>query len=253
LATKSALALHAAFPFLNPDQLQSAAELMREGRAVSVAKLQAMHSRIPAALTANAVDTSLKPYHEHLLSRTASAMLYAGFKLIRPDDQQAASSGDESPDSVSDPEGHDDSQEAADSDGKGPDVLYWFFFPLASRSDPKQPGNVVAWEASSRSGRATYFFRLFDSGPGAPRDPAAVEAAIRRLNRVLGMLNFRRRPIYLSDDELAANPQFHRYAIAARRLPDLRQVRANFMGRAAHSSLETWQTQVDSILARWSA
>jgi len=70
------------------------------------------------------------------------------------------------------------------------------------------------------------------------------------LNRVLGMLNFRRRPIYLSDDELAMDPRYHRYAISARRLPELRQVRANFLGRASHTSLEAWQSQVNGILAK---
>lgn len=118
-----------------------------------------------------------------------------------------------------------------------------------------EPGNVVAWEASSTSGRATYFFRLLDaSEAGALRDPGkwaeAVERAVERVNRVLGMLNFRRRPIYLSDDELADNAMFHRYAIAARRIPDLRQVRAAFLGRAMHSSLEAWQGQVKSILSK---
>jgi len=113
----------------------------------------------------------------------------------------------------------------------------------------------VAWEASSRGGRATYFFRLVDPAREAElanpaRSPATVEAALRRLDRVLGMLNFRRRPIYLSDDELERDPKFHRYAIAARRIPELREVRAAFVGRAVHSSLEAWQGQVKAILAK---
>ena len=67
------------------------------------------------------------------------------------------------------------------------------------------------------------------------------------------MLNFRRRPIYLSDDELAMDPRFHRYAIAARRLPEVREVRASFLGRALHSSPEAWQTQVETILGKVTA
>jgi hypothetical protein len=77
-----------------------------------------------------------------------------------------------------------------------------------------------------------------------------VDSAVRRLNLVLAMLNFRRRPIYLSDEELAMDPRFHRYAIAARRMPEVREVRASFLGRALHSSLEAWQVQVTSILAK---
>jgi hypothetical protein len=67
---------------------------------------------------------------------------------------------------------------------------------------------------------------------------------------VLAMLNFRRRPIYLSDDELATDPRFHRYAIAARRMPEVREVRGNFLARALHTSPEAWQAQVESILTK---
>jgi hypothetical protein len=114
---------------------------------------------------------------------------------------------------------------------------------------------VVAWEASSRGGRATYFFRLLDPAKAAElndptKGPALLETGIRRLNRVLGMLNFRRRPIYLSDDDLDMNPTYHRYAIAARQIPELREVRASFLGRAIHSSHEAWQKQVEAILSK---
>ena len=37
---------------------------------------------------------------------------------------------------------------------------------------------------------------------------SVIDTAVRRLNVVLAMLNFRRRPIYLSDDELAMDPRF---------------------------------------------
>ena len=49
---------------------------------------------------------------------------------------------------------------------------------------------------------------------------------------------------------LEQDPRFHRYAIAARRIPELRQVRASLLGRAIHSSFEAWQTQVANILAK---
>jgi len=63
-------------------------------------------------------------------------------------------------------------------------------------------------------------------------------------------LNFRWRPIYLSDEELARDPRYHRYAIAARRIPELHELRASFLGRAIHTSPESWQAQVDSILEK---
>lgn len=236
LATQSAQALHGIFPFLSPDQVQATAALMREGQSASVAKLAAINTKIPAALTANAVDKDLKPYYDDLVARNGNGMLYAGFKLIRPEDQDSGAS-----------EAGNSESYTPDADAEASNTLYWFFFPI--------PGNVVAWEASSKSGRATYFFRLVDPAQAAQlRDPsngpALIDAAVRRLNRVLGMLNFRRRPIYLSDDDLDRDPKYHRYAIAARRIPELREVRANFLGRAIHSPHDAWLEQVKGILEK---
>lgn len=269
LATQSAQALHDIFPFLNPDQLQATAGLLREGQSAPVSKLAAIHPKIPAALTANAVDKDLKPYYDDLVARNGNGMLYAGFKLIRPEahDGETSSNGEE--DGVNETADTSSSitrllnypitqssitnlptyevTNSPDADSGSSEVLYWFFFPI--------PGNVVAWEASSRSGRATYFFRLVDPSQASQlRDPleapALIDAAIHRLNRVLGMLNFRRRPIYLSNDDLAMDPKYHRYAIAARRLPELRKVRASFLGRAIHGSRDAWLEQVKEILAK---
>jgi hypothetical protein len=253
LATQSAQALHTIFPFLTPDQLQATAGLLREGQSASVAKLAAINAKIPKALTANAVDKDLKPYYDDLVARNGNGMLYAGFKLIRPEDKDKG----EAPSAEAEGSEAAASSEITNSpiyqltnssaDAAAPETLYWFFFPI--------PGNVVAWEASSRSGRATYFFRLVDPAQAAQlQDPlqaqGLIDSAVRRLNRVLGMLNFRRRPIYLSDDDLDMDPKYHRYAIAARRLPELRQVRAGFLGRAIHSSHEAWLEQVNAILEK---
>jgi hypothetical protein len=221
LVTRSAQALRSAFPFLNPDEIQATAKLLREGHAASVAQLAAINSKFPAALAANAVDHDLMPYYDDLLARTAQDALYAGFKLIRAEDSDSENET---------PGGH---ASLPDGNLAGPQTLYWFYFPVG--------GNIVAWEASSAGGRATYFFRPAET---------TLEAALRKLDRVLGMVNFRRRPIYLSDDELERDPKFHRYAIAARRIPELREVRAAFVGRAIHSSLEAWQGQVKAILAK---
>jgi hypothetical protein len=252
LAAQSAQALHSAFPFLTPDQLQAAAALLREGHSASVARLTAINPKFAAGLAANAVDHDLKPYYDDLVTRTAKDTLFAGFKLIRAEDSGEGESGttSETEDAGADSSGSDGG--APDADAGGPETLYWFYFPMAGK---KGPANLVAWEASSRGGRATYFFRLVDSAREAEladpaRSPSTLEAALRRLDRVLGMLNFRRRPIYLSDDELERDAKFHRYAIAARRIPELREVRAAFVGRAAHSSLEAWQGQVKAILTK---
>jgi len=255
LATKTAQALHTMLPFLDPDQLQSCAGVLREGRSAALSTLAAIHKQIPAALAAKAVDQDLKPYYDKLVARSASGLGYAGFKLIRAEDDEAADAGSAAP-AQNDSNAEDNAaSDAPDADATGPQTLYWFLLPLAAKPGSSVPANVVAWEASSRAGRATYFFRLVEPGQAAQlSDPtgaaALVDASIHRLNRVLAMLNFRRRPIYLSDNELALDPRFHRYAIAARRLPEVREVRASFLGRALHTSPEAWQAQLDSILSK---
>lgn len=253
LAAQSAQALHAAFPFLTPDQLQATAALLREGHSAPVARLTAIHPKFAAGLAANTVDHDLKPYFDDLLARTAKDALFAGFKLIRPESSSEgeSESGSQTEDAGADSSAVSDGS-APDIDSGGPETFYWFYFPIAGKSGP---ANLVAWEASSKGGRATYFFRLVDTaGEAALADPAqspaTLGAALRQFDRVLGMLNFRRRPIYLSDDELERDPKFHRYAIAARRIPELREVRTAFVGRAVHSSLEAWQGQVKAILAK---
>jgi hypothetical protein len=223
-------ALQAAFPFLDPDQLQSVATLLREGGSAPVAQLAAIHPDIPEALATNAVDQDLRPYYDALLARCTNSLLHAGFKLIRPDEDSAA--GDPAS------EGNDAVQ-----------ALYWFFFPLSVAGE-SSPARIVAWEANSRDGRATYLFRLLQD-PAAPGSALTnINDGVRRLNRALALLNFRRRPIHLSDEELARDPQHHRYAIAARRMPQLRELRLSFLGRAIHTSPAAWMAQIESILAK---
>ena len=74
--------------------------------------------------------------------------------------------------------------------------------------------------------------------------PDAVEAAVTHPTRGLALVNFRREPVYLPDDLLERQPRYHRYAIGCRKSPDLHGLRAALLGRAIHSSIETWTTQV---------
>jgi len=252
LHAESAQALHLILPFLDPSQLQSALGLIPEGHSASFAKLAAVHPRIPETLAKNAVDETLKPYYEQLAGRAAKDNVFAGYKLIRADEDTGSPAR-----LAGSPEhgagGEDDAMSSTagmpDADSSAPNVLYWFFFPLATKGASSP--NVVAWEASSSSGRATYFFRLKTPNEQTKAGSTpTLDQAVARITRALGLLNFRRRPIYLSDDDLTAKPEFHRYAIAARKIADLRAVRASFLGRAIHSSLEAWRSQVDAILVK---
>ena len=237
---------------------------MKEGRAAPLVKLKAIHPQTEPALLANAVDTALKPYFDSLMARVPAGWLYAGFKLIRKEDDAAEGREDQvdaateatAPDAAAESAKEAPEEAASEKPHQDePPILYWFFFPLARMSSVALPANVVAWEATSRSGRATYFFRLVDPAQAdqlrdAAEAPGAMDAAIRQLNRAIVLLNFRREPIYLPEDSLELQPRFRRYAIACRKIPELRRLRASFLGRAMHTSPEAWQKQVEEILAK---
>jgi hypothetical protein len=267
LTQQSADTLRGLFPFLSPDQFQQAATLMKEGQAASLARLRAIHPKTEPALAANVVDAKLKPYFDALVAHVPAGGYYAGFKLLRQDEEQTEA---EQPSEPADDTATEAAPPAEEAEAPAPDaaeagaaaepdedaapILHWFFLPLAAQPGAKVPGNLVAWEATSRSGRATYFFRLVPPEQAALlQDPAksaaVVEDAIRQLNRAIVLLNFRREPIYLPDDSLLLQPRFHRYAIACRKIPELVRLRASFLGRAIHTSPAAWQKQFDSYLA----
>jgi hypothetical protein len=265
LTQQGAETVHGLFPFLTPDEFQQAAVLMKEGRAASLAMLRAIHPRTEQALTTNVVDARLKPYFDALLAHVPAGNYYAGFKLLRQTEDQAEK--EEAPPDAA--EGNDSetaeagaeeaaeapAEPAAEADEEAQPILHWFFLPLAAKPGAKFPGNLVAWEATSRSGRATYFFRLVppEQAPqlqDATKAPALIETALRQLNRAIVLLNFRREPIYLPDNSLLLQPRFRRYAIACRKLPELVRLRSSFLGRAIHTTPAAWQKQFESYLAK---
>jgi len=262
VAGRSALTVRSVFPFLTPEQFQRVAELMKDGHVTAAAGLAAIHPGTGQALAETVVSARLKPYYDFLASRAAACGPYAGFKLVRKDAGPDSEEEEEVPaeaeasepafdavhtDGVVMPSG------AQDDEGSQADVLHWFIFPLHTRSGAGMP-RVAAWETTSRSGRATYFFRLVPAGDGPPSgDPAkraaALDEAVHRLNRSLLLLNFRREPIYLSDDTLQMQARYRRYAIACRKIPALRQLRSSYLGRVLHTAPQSWQQQVERLLA----
>jgi hypothetical protein len=222
LRSRAAGVLHQQFPFLDPDRLERLLALMPEGRSAPVAALAAVHPKLPDAVVARGVDSRLKPYFDALRARAVPETLMAGFKFIRENEEpeEAAAADDDS----------------AAPPGEAPPLFFWFFFQLKAAPD------IVAWEASTGSGRATYLFRIPDGAAAAP--------AVAALTRGLALVNFRREPVYLPGDSLEQQARYRRYAIGCRKLPDLRALRAAYIGRAIHSTLEAWTAQLDEALRR---
>ncbi len=131
----------------------------------------------------------------------------------------------------------------------------WCLFPMYSL-DLTQPGNALAMESLSSTenggGKATYFFRLvsrIEYPEFADLDALHREADIfiRQINRSLLAINFRREPIYLSEEKLA-EPQHIKYRYTLTRLPSLRELRTRFIGKVSHTTPEQWRKDVDSLL-----
>ncbi|MEO8591916.1 MAG: hypothetical protein ABI759_01215 [Candidatus Solibacter sp.] len=221
LHTHTASALRGLFPFLNADALQRLQQAMPEGRSCAISTLAAIHPGLPEAMHGKAVGETLAPYLEELAAR-AVAPPFVGFKFTAGLDPDAEGESDDAA------EGAVESTPENAGEGEGPQIFFWYFYPLRN--------NLVAWEATTGTGRATYFFRY--QGP--------LDAAIARITRGLALVNFRREPVYLPDASLQQQPRYARYAIGARKLPDLRALRGAYAGRAIHSSLENWKAQVDS-------
>lgn len=188
--------------------------VMPEGSSASLVDLAAVDRRIPEALIAQAVDEHLRPYFDVLREHAEGRPLFAGFKFVRPGEEEETEPSQDGDDEENTP------------------LFFWVFFPL--------PGGITAWEATTGTGRATYFFRTGEKFADSIRD----------FTRGLALINFRREPVYLPDESLEEQPRYRRYAIGARKLPDLRSLRAAFLGRAIHSSVEEWSTTIARLTSR---
>jgi len=256
LGNQSALVLRDLVPSLGPAGFADLAAAMKEGHSTSLATLNGIDNSASQAIVTNVVDATLRPYYDVLATLAGEAGVFTGFKLIRAeadtgqaDGEAFATDGGEEPESSSDraeaPAIEAAEVSADDDEGEPETVLHWFLFHIAPPA-ARQP--VLAWEATSRGGRATYLFRVSTLNAGGG-EPGGIERAVERLGRGLALVNFRREPIYLPDESLQMQPRFRRYAIACRRLPDLGALREAFIGRAVHRSLDAWRMKLDALLA----
>lgn len=260
LAERSARVLHALFPFLSADQFRQVGAAMKEGGAAPIAGLRSVHRLIESSLLEKVADGALRPYLRALVERAAPEGWYAGFKIVR---RETEPEGDEEETGAGGGEEQDD-EAAGEADstftpapevtqvGDGLEVLYWFLVPLAAGG---QPASRLAWEATSKGGRATYVFKTpghVSASPSPARGNALTlpsQEAVAAINSGLVALNFRREPIYLREDTLESDVRYRHYAIATRKVPELSAVRTAFVGRAIHRSIPAWRRQLEKLLA----
>jgi len=129
----------------------------------------------------------------------------------------------------------------------------WFLIPIYS-TNQKEPGNAVAMESISGEGggKATYFFRIvgrkdYPNFKNKEEIDREIDSFIKKINRCMLAINFRREPIYLPDEKLE-EPRYQRYRFAIQKIPELQTLRQLFIGRVSHSSPEQWKQDVIDLL-----
>jgi hypothetical protein len=99
---------------------------------------------------------------------------------------------------------------------------------------------------------ATYFFRTIGRKEYAQTKDEdltiELENVIKNINHAMIEVNFRREPIFLSEEQLD-DTKYIQYRFAIERMPSLRMLRSLFIGRVIHTSPEQWKSNVASLLA----
>lgn len=217
LSIKVQSSLKELLPKADPSAIRRAARFMKEGKAAKRSDLESISPEIWVELEKKLEVAGIKEEYDFLKSLSQQEKLCIGLKrgLL------------------------------GDLTGE----YIWFLIPIYS-TNPKEPGNVVAMEATTGEGggKATYFFRIvsrkdypnFKNIDDLHRE---VDSFIKKINRCMLAINFRREPIYLPDEKLE-EPQYQKYKFAIAKMPALRELRQLFIGRVIHSSPEQWKKDV---------
>ena len=105
------------------------------------------------------------------------------------------------------------------------------------------------------AGNATYVFRIVGrkdiaglAGNEKELD-VRIDSMISRINQLMLDINFRREPIFLSDELLKTEPKYARYKYATQKIRSLKDLRELFVGRIIHSSFEQWKADIENLLS----
>ncbi len=105
--------------------------------------------------------------------------------------------------------------------------------------------NVMILESLGDAATATYVFRMGTDGKASLAD---WPDQLLRFNDSMLAVNYRREPIYMSEETLALE-KYENYRGALHRSEGLRALRELFAGRAAHSGFDAWKKAIESYMA----
>lgn len=224
LQTKAVSSAKVLFPAIDSVSLRKVAAIMREGKAAKRADIESINPRLWQELEKKIASAGLNDSYSFLKELGQQERMAVGFKrgLI------------------------------GDLTGE----YIWFLVPIYGGSE-KGYGNAVAMEATEENteesgGKATYFFRIVSRKDypifKTPEElDKETDKLIRKINRCMLDINFRREPIYLPDERLD-EADYIKYKIALRRIPSLQLLRNLYIGRVIHSSSEQWKSNVMELL-----
>jgi hypothetical protein len=238
-------------PEANPIIVNRIASLIKDGRAGRRGEIEQLSSDFWARLTKKIDAAGLTLQYEFLNSLAAKAQVCVGVKRGLMGDLTG--------------------------------TYMWLLFPLVKQKTDRLD-NVVALEAFNiqeesegkeqpkersisedsqdsdqtpdseqalASTGATYFFKVTSRNtyPQATDETLLKEldSFIKNINRSMIEINFRREPIYLSETQLD-NPKYVQYRFAINKIPSLKTLRTQFIGRVIHSSIDQWKEDVNNLL-----
>jgi hypothetical protein len=252
LRTRHSAALAFLAPRLGSIALRRLAQAMPDGVPAHRTELDAISPDAWPALVKGAVaEPKLRASSEALAAHCPAGEAAIGLKETNArqdaEEEEVPLEGEgepESPPEQSPPEPQEDNPNPMTG------RVAWFALPIWSE-DRRAPGNAVAVEAVTRTGRATYFFRIAPAEVYAQASPEQLKdlarKRVRTLSRALVALTFKRAPIYLPDATLATGP-YARYRLALRLSAPLKAARECFVGRAVHGA--GWEKQVGAALEK---
>lgn len=104
------------------------------------------------------------------------------------------------------------------------------------------------------AGKATYLFKISDkadySDPENTKNLGSeVDLLIKKINKAMISINFRREPIYIKEDDLY-DPKNAKYKFAIAKIPELGELRKRFIGRAIHLNMQSWKSSIEKLLSQ---
>ena len=225
------------FPALEFAELAKIAHLLLRGRAAPKRTLAAVAPWFWERAE-EVIRTSPKASESYgYLRERAGDHLWFGLRRLT-EAEKVGQRGEGEGDRPEPPEGEEAPPEG-ESEPERP-FLFWIMAGLGSGGKRHLAVEVIA----GTSGFATYVYRC----AGVGNDTKAFADTANVVSRAMVALNFYREPLYVPEKEIETG-RFGEYKLAVRKLPYLRAARERFVGRAAHTTPESWARQIAKLLA----